>query len=59
MLFKKKIVLEKPAYFNIMEVELSLAGGYPCSFGWWFVSPPNRLKFTFKFNFALQEHLLK
>jgi hypothetical protein len=39
-----------------MEVELSLAGGYPC-FGRWFVAPPNRLKLTFKFNFSLQEQV--
>ena len=58
MLFKKKIVLAKPAYFNMkMEVELSLASGYPCFFGRWFVAPPNRLKLTFNFNFSLQEQV--
>ena len=40
-----------------MEVELLLVGGYPCSFGRWFVAPPNRLKFTFMFNFSLQEQV--
>ena len=40
-----------------MEVELSLAGGYACFFGEWFTAPPNRVKFTFKFNFSLQEQV--
>jgi hypothetical protein len=54
----KKNVLAKPTYFNMnMEVELSLVGGYPCFFGRWFVAPPNRIKFTFMFNFSLQEQV--
>jgi len=54
----KKIVLAKPAYFNMkMEVELSLVGGYPCYFDPWFTAPPNRLKLTFNFNFSLQERV--
>jgi len=40
-----------------MEVELSLVGGYPCFFGRWFIAPPNRIKFTFMFNFSLQEQV--
>ena len=51
-------MLVKPTYFNMnMEVELSLASGYSCCFGRWFTTPPNRFKFTLKFNFSLQEQV--
>jgi hypothetical protein len=48
----------KLAYFNMnMEGEISLVGGYPCCFGRWFAAPPNRPKFTFMFNFSLQDQI--
>ena len=51
-------MLVKPTYFNMnMEVDLSLASGYSCCFGRWFVAPPNKLRLTFKFYFSLEEQV--